>query len=352
MVRKGMMIGKGSGYKNVIGKDPKVHSQSAQGIKQPQRVNIPITPYLKGWETPLSQDRPTIKVDLDEFKKINKDDITTSDLQGIAMGYGIKYIGSKNIQGVNEIEDIFLQYANGDMDINTAKRYIEETIYQDREKDKIKGGLGDNKPDSDFDQKELKKGIKVEMEHTNNPEIAEEISKDHLSESKNYYKELAKMEKKLEKENKNPIIEKRYEVWEGNILRASQTSKESAEKYMGKGRTMKIKYWKYPNPRPDVVDPQIAYNKENLKIIRQRHKDEDSFDKEFGLKPLNKPKKVLKTKIEFAVQGHYGSRWEDVTSEDKRSEARARLKEYNENERQYPHRLITRRIKNPEYKGN
>jgi len=39
MVRKGMMVGKGKkGYHNVIGKDPIVHSMSAKGIKQPQRV--------------------------------------------------------------------------------------------------------------------------------------------------------------------------------------------------------------------------------------------------------------------------------------------------------------------------
>jgi len=38
-MRKGMMKGKGRGYKNVVGKDPVVHSQSARGMKQPQRVN-------------------------------------------------------------------------------------------------------------------------------------------------------------------------------------------------------------------------------------------------------------------------------------------------------------------------
>ena len=34
--RKGMMKGRGRGYKNVVGKDPLVHSQSAKGMKQPQ----------------------------------------------------------------------------------------------------------------------------------------------------------------------------------------------------------------------------------------------------------------------------------------------------------------------------
>jgi len=39
--RKGMMVGKGKkGYHNVVPKDKVVHSQSAKGIKQPQRINI------------------------------------------------------------------------------------------------------------------------------------------------------------------------------------------------------------------------------------------------------------------------------------------------------------------------
>ena len=38
-VRRGMGKGQGKGYKNLAGKDPMVHSQSARGMKQPQRVN-------------------------------------------------------------------------------------------------------------------------------------------------------------------------------------------------------------------------------------------------------------------------------------------------------------------------
>ena len=39
MARRGMGKGRGKGYKNIAGKDPHVHSQSAKGMKQPQRVN-------------------------------------------------------------------------------------------------------------------------------------------------------------------------------------------------------------------------------------------------------------------------------------------------------------------------
>jgi hypothetical protein len=37
-MRKGLGKGKGKGYKNIVGKDPRVHSQSARGIKQPQKL--------------------------------------------------------------------------------------------------------------------------------------------------------------------------------------------------------------------------------------------------------------------------------------------------------------------------
>jgi hypothetical protein len=65
--------------------------------------------------------------------------------------------------------------------------------------DKIPGGLAEGKPDTDFDPDDVLEGIKVEMEHTNDPSIAYEITKDHLTENKNYYKHLKKMERKMEK---------------------------------------------------------------------------------------------------------------------------------------------------------
>ena len=42
-------------------------------------------------------------------------------------------------------------------------------------------------------QNQLKKGIKVEMEHTNDESIAKEISMDHLFEDPNYYTKLKKV---------------------------------------------------------------------------------------------------------------------------------------------------------------
>jgi hypothetical protein len=50
-------------------------------------------------------------------------------------------------------------------------------------------------PDEEFDQEELNKGIQVETEHSDIPEICKEIAKDHLAECPRYYSFLSKMEK-------------------------------------------------------------------------------------------------------------------------------------------------------------
>lgn len=59
-------------------------------------------------------------------------------------------------------------------------------------KQKLKGGKGDKLSLSDFDSKEVKKGLKAEMEHTSDKEIAKEIVADHLAEDPHYYSKLDK----------------------------------------------------------------------------------------------------------------------------------------------------------------
>jgi hypothetical protein len=72
---------------------------------------------------------------------------------------------------------------------------------------KLVGGRADNETIKDVSKKfrvpvkylkqQLKKGMKVESEHTNDEEKQEEIATDHLAEFPNYYEELEGVEKKL-----------------------------------------------------------------------------------------------------------------------------------------------------------
>lgn len=50
-----------------------------------------------------------------------------------------------------------------------------------------------------YDPKTLKKGIKVESEHTPNKKLKITIAKNHLDEDPKYYTKLQKMEKKKKK---------------------------------------------------------------------------------------------------------------------------------------------------------
>jgi hypothetical protein len=60
--------------------------------------------------------------------------------------------------------------------------------------DVLPGGLADSRPDSDFDPDALARGVQYELEHTDNPDVAREIAKDHLAEDPEYYEKLEFME--------------------------------------------------------------------------------------------------------------------------------------------------------------
>jgi hypothetical protein len=66
----------------------------------------------------------------------------------------------------------------------------------------IPGGKSSGMPPSKFNPASVAKGQKVEIEHTTDPRIAREISRDHISEFPRYYTALDEMEKKLKGERK------------------------------------------------------------------------------------------------------------------------------------------------------
>lgn len=53
--------------------------------------------------------------------------------------------------------------------------------------DELEGGLADDKSAKEFDPEQIKLGLKVEMEHTDDPMVAIEIAMDHLMEDPEYY---------------------------------------------------------------------------------------------------------------------------------------------------------------------
>lgn len=63
----------------------------------------------------------------------------------------------------------------------------------------LRGGLATGYSPRQFAQDQLLFGTLVELEHTNDPEVAQLIAMDHLVEHPDYYLALAEMESRLEK---------------------------------------------------------------------------------------------------------------------------------------------------------
>lgn len=96
---------------------------------------------------------------------------------------------------------------------NGGKKTQKYIYKMKKEENKLKGGKADKLTLQDIANKfnvslliiknQLKKGLEVEIEHTNDKEKAREIVMDHLSEFPDYYDRLKKMEKSADKEFKN-----------------------------------------------------------------------------------------------------------------------------------------------------
>ena len=96
------------------------------------------------------------------------------------------------------------------------KKYLQELCYvkgtsilreqselrKQNSKSSLRGvGRHNDVPDSKFDSEQIKKGLKVECEHSDDPKIQLAIVKDHLSECNSYYTFLEEMEQKCKGNN-------------------------------------------------------------------------------------------------------------------------------------------------------
>ncbi len=51
----------------------------------------------------------------------------------------------------------------------------------------------DSRPNHYYEPRDLNEGIMIEMEHTDNPDVARVIAKDHIDERVDYYKQLKRV---------------------------------------------------------------------------------------------------------------------------------------------------------------
>lgn len=85
-------------------------------------------------------------------------------------------------------------------------------------KDMIKGGKADSMDPSDFDRKQLEVGIKHELEHTGDKDLAKEIAMDHLAEDPMYYQKLKKIEKGSKEESTMPKMTEIFSEADGGDI--------------------------------------------------------------------------------------------------------------------------------------
>ena len=122
-----------------------------------------------------------------------------------------------NIGTTNTEEDDYLNeiekeaYLKGNITFRNWSDSLYNVIHENQSPDLIPGGIAQNMKLIDIAEKhagdfysaldlmprlalELEKGIRVEMEHTDNPAVAREIAKDHLAEDPKYYTKLASLD--------------------------------------------------------------------------------------------------------------------------------------------------------------
>ena len=147
------------------------------------------------------------------------DDNSLNPLEEKVLMMGIKSIGEqlsyseelmvKDNESIDEdkLDEIFNKINKTLFDIEEESKSNDTPLF---EGNIIKGGKADKMTAKDIADKfklpvkninaQITKGVKIEMEHTDNKERATEIAMDHISEFPDYYDRLEKMEKAAEKD--------------------------------------------------------------------------------------------------------------------------------------------------------
>lgn len=149
--------------------------------------------------------------------------------------------------------------------------------------EKLPGGKGDNKADAEFDPSALAKGVKVEMEHTDDEATAREIAKDHLTEDPKYYDKLADMEA-MQRDAMNDrqfaAAMERLAKLEANLMESRQQnyarSNDEAVMLLNQ-RINDLALQRYDSPSPPVTfqmqtkadESQVGVMRELVEAIRE-----------------------------------------------------------------------------------
>jgi vacuolar-type H+-ATPase subunit E/Vma4 len=119
---------------------------------------------------------------------------------------------------------------------------------------------------------QIKKGIEVEMEHTDDPKMALKIAMDHIKEDPKYYDKLAKAG--LEELNEECLAEYIQECWSQPIEEAEYQGRKVPLGKPMRGDVKKFKVY-VKNNKGNVV--KVNFGDPNMKIKKSNPKRRKSF---------------------------------------------------------------------------
>jgi len=197
---------------------------------------------------------------------------------GISEKYGIV-----NSNGIQKVFDWRIRY---------PKKY--EDVYNLINEDMIPGGLSDGMDISDIAshhsvdvsviEKELEKGMKVELEHTSDEKIAKEIAIDHLYEDPKYYTKLSTIE-----ENTVKYLQKSLGVSREKMPQISSSDVHNYVEYLRK-HGVNVKGSSIPISKIGMTQKDI--NTEKVKAL-------------LGTEVHNLSKPVIISKDNYILDGHH-----------------------------------------------
>lgn len=192
-----------------------------------------------------------------------------------------------------------------------------------KEREKLKGGAGDNRPDGTFDPKQLAIGIGDETgEHTPDKVIGKEIAKDHLTQDPDYYRKLkaAGLEELQEVKDYN---HKQFTEWLADKLKKETDNEDrllveaKLSKYWKKRAARRAKNAERPWPnktdRDWALGQQVkseAMNQTIHKLFEKELEESDGMVEEIAnmMRKIKKQRKEMKLKREASFEKRTGAK--------------------------------------------
>jgi len=186
----------------------------ADAVKEASDHDYAVSPESLGVEKtagswgPTEESKKLVQVMDAEQKRLGKKNLSADEITNSyrRAGFG-KKASLRDLEADLTLADVF----GVNLSTLALNKVAEEEGKKDlpvekNHEDILSGGRADDSSTSDFSHDQLKKGVSVEMEHTNTPALAQEIAEDHLEELPDYYDRLEEMEEEGKRELKKAAM--------------------------------------------------------------------------------------------------------------------------------------------------